>query len=266
MEPEHILNRPIVDVESAFNEFVEEFGGELISKAVPANPEENADYLFRDEGVVAELKCLQKDFFAAEDFSEKILNLYQKWEKVGLVNASQIIKISEGKGRLPEECSHDVGELVKKPIEAIIKKANRQIKASKAYFGLPDAKGLLLIANDGNFTIGTASAKWVFQRILYDKFSTINEVSYFTVNMDVCLPGDYPPGPIWFHSYRQGMARISSAFQQSLREGWHDFVCRKLGRFGFNVALPNPMDINELRFINHPRRPYKQSKTTSDSE
>ena len=65
MEPECILNRPIVDVESAFNEFVEEFGGELISKAVPANPEENADYLFRDEGVVAELKCLQKDFFAA---------------------------------------------------------------------------------------------------------------------------------------------------------------------------------------------------------
>lgn len=251
------MKRQVVDVEATFNEFVEHFGGELIDKLMPANSEEIADYLFREESVIAELKCLHKDFFASDDFLEKGLRLYQKWEDAGLVNAAQIIEISEGKGRLPTKCSNDIGELVKKPLEGVIKKANRQIKASRDYFGLPAAKGLLLIANDGNFTMGPASAKWALQRILSDGFSAINEVIYFTANMDVCLVGNYPSGPVWIHSYRQRKERISFAFQQRLMEGWFDFYIQKVGSVGYRIDLPETVTIEELKFIDHPRQPFK---------
>ncbi|MBK9353836.1 MAG: hypothetical protein IPN09_07700, partial [Bacteroidetes bacterium] len=59
------LKRPEnVNVEDFFNEYVEYFGGQVIS-----NNEQNlvdranADYLFKDDNVIAELKCFQKDLF-----------------------------------------------------------------------------------------------------------------------------------------------------------------------------------------------------------
>jgi len=34
-----------------------------------------------------------------------------------------------------------------------VTKANTQIKATKQHFGLPDAKGLLILAVDGNYSM-----------------------------------------------------------------------------------------------------------------
>ena len=50
------LNRPeIVNVENFFNEYVEYFGGQVISKNEEnLDDRPNADYLFRNQNVIAE--------------------------------------------------------------------------------------------------------------------------------------------------------------------------------------------------------------------
>lgn len=70
------LQRPEpIPVEEFFNEFVLEFGGELVSNLMPQNTNlpRNADYLFRKDLVVCELKCLEKDLFNNDDDVERLI-------------------------------------------------------------------------------------------------------------------------------------------------------------------------------------------------
>ncbi|MBA4122347.1 MAG: hypothetical protein H0X72_07785 [Acidobacteria bacterium] len=56
-----------IDVEKFFNEFVEDFGGELISKIFndifvgESKRPDNADYFLFNRSVIAELKYLEKN-------------------------------------------------------------------------------------------------------------------------------------------------------------------------------------------------------------
>jgi DNA phosphorothioation-dependent restriction protein DptG len=52
--------------------------------------------------------------------------------------------------KAPKEISDSWLEILKAPIENFIKDANRQIRSTKQRLGSPDAKGLLLIFNQGN--------------------------------------------------------------------------------------------------------------------
>ena len=50
---------PTIDVEKVFSKFVEAYGGEVSDKEVAPDKESNADYIFHDPKVVAELKILR---------------------------------------------------------------------------------------------------------------------------------------------------------------------------------------------------------------
>lgn len=54
---------PLLADESHWNAFVVEFGGELIAPLIRQSGVKNADYLFRKQKVIAELKILQTEFF-----------------------------------------------------------------------------------------------------------------------------------------------------------------------------------------------------------
>src|SRR6266567_7159531 len=139
---------PQLHIESSFNEFVKEFNGELVSELLPANPSfDNADYLFRNDNVVAELKCLEKDILDGIDFKAKLNVLYDTWVRKGLVRpAWGTVEINTA--TLPIQCQQEIHSIIKNPIERTIKKANRQIRETKEHFNLPNAAGLLLLAND----------------------------------------------------------------------------------------------------------------------
>ena len=63
-----------IAVESVFNDFVEDFGGELINKLFEGKGKrpDNADYFLFDRNIVAELKCLDKNFFNDKNLGEKL--------------------------------------------------------------------------------------------------------------------------------------------------------------------------------------------------
>ncbi len=253
-EAQGLEERKHIDIETAFGDFVEEFGGEIIHKSLSANPSDNADYLFRDESVIAELKVLRKNFLGSNDDEDKMFKLYQKWERAGLIDLNRLLRIRRKEERLPDECKRDLGDLIKEPIEGIIKKANKQIRESKKYFGLPDAKGLLLLANDGSYALGYETMSWLLQRILFaGLFSSIDEIVYFTVNLNLHKPGTNSYGPIWQHFKREGMGRTSQGFQQNLRDGWFEFFGRIVGQSMVKFEISGD-DARQLRFISDPQR------------
>lgn len=124
-----MINEPVYfPVEETLDEYVEEFGGELIKKLLPPNPTfDNADYLFRKYKVVAELKTLESDFFSTENFNKKKIELHAKWVEKGLV-PRHWGKLLIQTNNLPEQCELEFINIVKKLLEKPISKANKQIK------------------------------------------------------------------------------------------------------------------------------------------
>jgi hypothetical protein len=82
----------IVDIRSAFGDFVEVFGGLVTDKTLKpsAYTPANADYIFPKHSVVAELKCLEEEFEAKDDFVNTRHQLVEKWLNQKLVNAAQV--------------------------------------------------------------------------------------------------------------------------------------------------------------------------------
>ena len=66
-------------VEEVFNDFVLKIGGQLVASLLTGNnPPPNADYYFRDSGIIGELKCLQVDSFSA-NYAIKVQRIFDNW-------------------------------------------------------------------------------------------------------------------------------------------------------------------------------------------
>lgn len=219
---------PHLHIESSFNEFVKEFHGELVSELLPPNPLDNADYLFRNDNVVAELKCLEKDILEHEDSKAKINALYEEWMRKGLVGVVWgTVEINSA--TLPIECQRELYSFIKKPIERSIKKANKQIKQTKADFNLRNASGLLFLANDGNYSLESAHLIDIACKILSNQYSGIDGFVYLTVNMRAMKPGYERDVNVWVPKYRNHNASLIK-WVDRMAEAWGRFYAKKIGQ------------------------------------
>ena len=106
---------------------------------------DNADYFFEKQGVLAELKTLKTDFGRTPRFQDKYLELYKKYFDDGRMTFGAIFRPAER----PPEFAHDFVRLFRPPLEKILKKANSQLKETRAYIGKGKAAhGILLLIND----------------------------------------------------------------------------------------------------------------------
>src|SRR5271157_5057945 len=92
-------------VETCFNSFVKQIGGELVSELMPKGVDagRNADYVFRKEAVVVELKCFQKDLFNNQDDVERILKIVKRHAAGGTVSGHTAMRWVLGQEPLPRE-------------------------------------------------------------------------------------------------------------------------------------------------------------------
>lgn len=238
-----------ISVEASFNKFVKEFGGELISEMISRNPSfKNADYFFKKRSIVAELKCLEKDLFRGEDYRTKTRLLYDNWVKRGL--APRLLRTTTIETRnLPVECQLEVANLVKKPVEQRIKEANRQIKETKEHFNAADAEGLLLLVNDGNYSLESDAVMYLVSRCIRTQHRAITTIIYFTVNMPAIMPGVDRDVLIWLDCHRPSEAGLPREFLDSLRDGWLSFLERKTGEKIPRIMADNDSDIQKMKFI-----------------
>src|SRR2546423_2154802 len=137
-----------IDIQKTFSDFVEVFGGEVTDRTVrpTANLPKNADFIFRKDNIVAELKCLEEDLESKEEFKHKRQALVDKWASAKIIHPplpGEMIYTKE----LPEECQRDLTNLYGRPIKTHIQSANRQIRQTTSDLNMPTSKGLLLLAN-----------------------------------------------------------------------------------------------------------------------
>jgi hypothetical protein len=101
---------------------------------------------FPGEKVEIELKTLERD--ARVEHAQKLGGLAIAWGRRGRVRVygTTVMDLQT----IHPECQLEWLDLLENPIEWIFRKANSQIRSTKRRENLPDAKGLLLIPNDGN--------------------------------------------------------------------------------------------------------------------
>lgn len=214
-------------VEATFNEFVVDFGGELISKLFDRKGKRpnNADYFLRNRKVVAELKCLEKNYFNDRKIGEKINAMINRWAKEEILRPEHIKGGRFNTNNLPRQCVSEVLKVFSAPTKEAIEKANRQIKETKKYFGLPDAKGLLILANEGNYSIDPQLMMQILSNLLRSRYTSIDSFIFFTPNMRAYAPQIDSQFHVWMSgSTRQSANAVESEFLREIQKGWVSFL------------------------------------------
>lgn len=252
------LKRPEnVNVEEFFNEYVEYFGGQVVSKSDQnLTDRPNADYLFKNDNVVAELKCFQKDLFNSEEDIPRIFNFLDKWEHKNLIEQGDKIKIILGSKQLPKECYTDLLNACTKTIDRALHKANKQIKESKKTFSLPDAKGLVLLCNDGNYFVQNDAFLGLIANLMGRKYmeSDIDGFVYFTLNQVSTIPNSDLDWQLWVPSYRDENDEDFGNFVNKLGYKFqNEFYTLKTGIKPTDKLITDDFEkgINSIKFMKH---------------
>ena len=240
-----------VDVTSVFTSFVKVFGGECVEDLLPdqSYKANNADYVFRDKNIIAELKCLEDDKSSDPKFQTKIETLYSKWIHSGLIPQPPAYPIAVDSSSLPEECVLELIDLYKPLIERPIKKANKQIKTTKKLLSMPNAKGLLLLVNDGNFAVQSDMVLHLAERSLKGYYSSINSMVHFTVNMVSDMNGVPKDILVWVPLHRSETNRVSLEFLHELRNAWVIYFEKMRGEKVDTMSIRDIERLEEIKFI-----------------
>lgn len=196
-------------LQSIVDPFVRGIGGEIVADLVAnKNLPANADYLFRSHNVIAELKSLRTGGFA-ESFHRKFAELLGSWDRQGRFRVYGTIQLQSSK--LPADCRREMFALMGESIQKhVIGEANKQIKSTKSLLNMPDAKGLLWVASDGNEDFQPDLVWYLLLQTLQKKkengdpaYSSINGLAYFNPRMPVQVPQASEPALFWFSGTRR---------------------------------------------------------------
>jgi hypothetical protein len=245
---------PDMNVEPTFDAFVEWFGGELVRAALPSNTNVplNADYFFRSRSVIAELKCLETDYTHKAEIGRKVEALIHEWAKRGRLRPEHFAANRININALGDDCAMEVFKLYFQPIHSAVKQANRQIRKTKEYFNLPNAKGLVIIANDGNYAMTPEMSVSIFSRLLKNHYSSIDSFIYFTPNMRFASHRYDRQANLWMSgaSNRISAKPVEDHYLIQIKEGWIQYIEYTTGQ---SVTVFNEADPDAIRGLHFVR-------------
>lgn len=235
------------EIEPLFDEFVQIFGGKRVSALLGPSPSfDNADYIFETDCVIAELKCLQNDYAASQKIEDKAFELYRKWMKEGSMSFRMIFHPRE----LPFEKRRELRRLYSEPLRRIVKKANRQLRETARNLSVKEPKKLLIIANDGLYSMESRLIVSTVCDILQREFSSIHGFVYLTVNTYVGIPDDNYARQLWVPAYHEEAPADLPGFVNRLGEQWFEFFDTQIGGFDtVPIKTEDPSFVREARFI-----------------
>ena len=214
-------------IEPLFDEFVRRFRGELVRELLPkgVNLPRNADYLLFERTVVAELKSLEENYFNAARIGEKMTRLANKWIREGQLKRHQIRNGRFSTSDLPPHCADEALKVLGKPIHKALTDANKQIKQTKAYFNLPNAIGLIILANDGNFTLTPSLTVQILSLLFRKHFSAIESFVYIAPNLPAHMPGVNKETRVWLSgTTRDSMVGVPPEQLHQLSREWVTYI------------------------------------------
>jgi polyhydroxyalkanoate synthesis regulator phasin len=240
------LHKPALPTEKTFDCFVKNFGGEKIADFLPGNPPfQNADYLFRSENVIAELKTLQTDFGTTDSFRDKHIELIKKYISDGRMTFGSIFRSAER----PKEYVKDLLRLFRPALSRILKKANTQIKDTKRELDLPHTPGILLLVNDDFLSLEPQFITSIISEILIHSYSSIDAFVYLTLNHYVDIPGNDYANLLWVPVYSEKAPNSLVDFINRLGNQWGQFLETEIGEFDNKLVTDNPATISQAKAI-----------------
>jgi len=211
-----------MDVEHEMLNCVVGLGGDRVSNSVGESPNfENADFIFKEQKVISELKSLEENKILDERIIQKASNLYIEElasGKAPVVLFGTRVMTTHG---FSGEFTKKIIDLYKIPIQRVVKKANNQIKETKKALNLPDFKGLLIIANNNHNALDPWHADYILGQILRKPdYSSINTAIYLSADQTSIHPESKKEFGVWIVKHRTQIPGISNDFLEKFRNAW----------------------------------------------
>lgn len=211
-----------IDVEREFNVITKALGGQRVSEIVGvAPPFDNADYLFPDARVIAELKCLDDDKMLDEGMIAKVSELYvaeMRAKRAPGIVFGTVTLTTQG---FSDTYWRDVKDLYKAPLQRLVKKANEQIKSTRTHLQRNDHRGLLIVANNNHSALDPWHGWFAFNEILRQPlYRGINAALYFAANMPVIDPASGKEVSFWTEIRRPHLPSVDTGLLTALRIQW----------------------------------------------
>jgi len=241
-----VKKKPANKFEALFDDFVIWMGGEVVSDCFPQGQSlpENADYFFFDRKVIAELKCLDKDFFSDYGVGAVVTKLINEAIQRGEIQGEHW---SGNLLSLPQPVQRKVLKIFVGPIKTAVEKANSQIKSTRSTFGLTGAKGLLILVNENNQSMQPELALQVLASLLRERYRSIDSFVYLVDSMSVYAPSVGFPARLWADGYvRSRDDGVGSDAMRELRDAWLKFRAEGAGG-DLAVFMPEHNELPEIR-------------------
>lgn len=181
----------------------------------------NADYLFDEFGIVAELKILSLDQMHRPVIKDKMTKIYREASATGQTDAIVYGEAMVASGSFSPEYARKIGEVYRAPIQRLVQKANKQIRQTKTHLNLKDYSGLLILVNDNHGALEPQHVDWVLQGTLCNlNYSSIDSVLYFTANLKARHPELDTDFLVWVEIHRAELRPCDDRFLITLRNEW----------------------------------------------
>lgn len=241
---ESVKAPPRIPVEIEMNRFVRKFGGKTVSDVIATNNPTfaNADYIFEKENIIAELKCLTEDKSNDSKQKARISALFERYVRSGRMPYFAGLRVIQSKD-CPTDLQKELYRIFARPIRRQLDKANQQIRETRKFLKMENAHGLVLLANDGNYRLEPAQLVHCVELALGNRFSAIDTVVVFTVNMLASVPPERSDiashVSVWIPAGRVGHSEIAVGFLDRLAAGW----ARHVGEF-IDEDVPIAFDLD----------------------
>lgn len=245
-----------MDTEAEIDACVKSIGGIKVSDLFQGAPSfNNADYLFKDYNIVAELKCLSKDMaldIALQNKIELIVRKHLAESKIMVFGTRPITS-----GQLPQDCSKEIAEIYRKPIRDVMRKANKQIRETKFELHVESAHGLLILVNDNNTAIDPDLIEWIIgETFRRDSFRSIESVLYVTLNLFATHQSINNDLLVWIESSRSSDFKCPDYFYKQLQDviykRWEDILGKEIAL----IEFIDKNDVKKMKFKGMERRRF----------
>lgn len=224
--------RGIAD-EAHIDRFIASIGGERLDVRFPNASFQNADYIFPDKKILIELKVLETEFGATDEFKAKADGLIEDIARN--FGFGPIVRGEKGPSQFYAKAKRN---LFRAPLGRIVKKANRQLRESKAALSDDGYRGLLWVVNDNFRAVGTELAIHLLCSTLGRQNSNVDGLIYVT-NHYVDIPGDDYARLVWVPAYADGVEEDLPDFVDWLGGAWFRFQESEIGPFDDRQAGPD---------------------------
>ena len=234
----------VIPVEEHWQKFVRIVGGAVLEDVLPQPRSfENADFLFMQDQIVAELKEIETEFSHSAAFGKGLHELMQKLKQKE-PDWRPDFEVEEMP--IPGWFRAEFVRIFRPPLSRVLKKANRQIRDTKEHFGIQGPNGILLLVNDGFRSVSPALIRSQVSELLQHSYSSIDCCIYMTVNRYVEVGGSREPKLLWLPAYSDRAPDSLVSFVNTLGSRWFQYLENEIGPFTSSVVLPDATVADEL--------------------